>query len=98
MPLAGLQPLTALRVVTALNVLCLIGSMLLLSKILNWRLVDSALFILLSGHALHTGLRYGHPYILMSTLCVLGYYLYRKRARRWPGCVWVCSCPSSIGR
>ncbi|MDB6009900.1 MAG: WD40-like beta Propeller containing protein [Gammaproteobacteria bacterium] len=78
-PLAGLQPLTALRVLTALNVLCLVCSMLLLSKILNWRLVDSALFILLSGHALHTGLRFGHPYILMSTLCMLGYYLHLKR-------------------
>jgi hypothetical protein len=77
-PLAGLPPLTALRVLTALNVLCLVGSMLLLRKILNWRLVDSALFILLSGHALSTGLRYGHPYILISTFCMLGYYFHVK--------------------
>jgi len=78
-PLAGLQPLTALRVVTALNVLFLVGSMLLLSRIFTWRLVDSALFILLSGHALHTDLVYGHPYILISALCLLGYSLYRER-------------------
>jgi hypothetical protein len=78
-PLAGLQPLTALRVLTALNVLCLVCSMLLLGRILKWRLVDSALFVLVSGHALQSGLRFGHPYILMSTLCVLGYYFYRER-------------------
>lgn len=81
-PLAGLQPLTALRVVIALDVLSLIGSTLLLSGIFAWPLVDSALFILLSGHALHTGLAYGHPYILISTVCLLGYYLYLKR-RPW---------------
>jgi hypothetical protein len=77
-PLAGLPPLTALRVLTALNVLCLVCSMLLLRKIFNWRLVDAALFVLLSGHALTAGLRYGHPYILISTLCMLGYYFHLK--------------------
>jgi Glycosyltransferase family 87 len=77
-PLAGLAPLAALRVLTALNVLCVICSMLLLRKILNWRWVDSALFILLSGHALITGLRYGHPYIVISTFCMLGYYFHVK--------------------
>jgi hypothetical protein len=77
MPLTGFKPLTALRIVTALNVVCLICSMLLLSRIFAWRLIDSALFILLSGLALHTGLRCGHPYILISTFCLLGYYFYR---------------------
>ncbi len=84
-PLAGLQPLTALRVLTALNVLCLLCSMLLLSKILNWRLVDSALFVLLSGHALHSGLSFGHPYIIMSTLCLLGYYLHSRHRQTLAG-------------
>jgi hypothetical protein len=79
MPLTGLEPLTALRVVTALNVLCLICAMVLLSRIFAWRLIDSALFILLSGTALRTGLRFGHPYILISTFCLLGYHLYLKR-------------------
>ncbi len=78
-PLTGFEPLTALRIVTALNVLCLICSMLLLSRIFGWRLIDSALFILSSGWALRTGLRFGHPYILISTFCLLGYYLYLKR-------------------
>jgi hypothetical protein len=78
-PLTGFKPLTALRIVTALNVLCLICSMLLLSRIFAWRLVDSALFILLSGWALLSGLRFGHPYILISTFCLLGYYLYLRR-------------------
>ena len=82
MPLTSFKPLTALRIVTALNVVCLICSMLLLSRIFAWRLVDSALFILLSGWALHAGLRFGHPYILISTFCLLGYYLYLER-RPW---------------
>jgi Glycosyltransferase family 87 len=77
-PLAGFKPLTALRIVTVLNVVCLICSALLLSSIFGWRLIDSALFILLSGWALHSGLRFGHPYILISTFCLLGYYLYLK--------------------
>ncbi len=78
-PLTDLKPLTALRIVTALNLVCLICSMLLLSRIFAWHLMDSALFILLSGWALLTGLRFGHPYILISTFCLLGYYLYVKR-------------------
>jgi hypothetical protein len=78
-PLTGFEPLTALRIMTAVNLLCLICSMLLLSRILAWRLIDSALFILLSGWALHSGLRFGHPYILISTFCLLGYYFYSKR-------------------
>jgi hypothetical protein len=78
-PLTGFKPLTALRIVTALNLVCLMCSMLLLSGIFAWRLMDSALFILLSGWALLSGLRFGHPYILISTFCLLGYYLYVKR-------------------
>jgi hypothetical protein len=78
-PLTGFKPLTALRIVTALNVLCLVCSMLLLSKIFSWRLLDSALFILLSGWALVSGLRFGHPYIFIATACLLGYYLYLQR-------------------
>jgi hypothetical protein len=79
MPLTDLKPLTALRIVTVLNVVCLICSMLLLSRTFAWGLIDSALFILLSGWALRSGLRLGHPYILISTFCLLGYYFYRKR-------------------
>ena len=79
MPLTGFEPLTALRIVTALNLVCLICSMLLLSRIFDWRLMDSALFVLLSGWGLLAGLRFGHPYILISTFCLLGYYLYLKR-------------------
>jgi hypothetical protein len=78
-PLTDFKPLTALRIVTVLNLACLICSMLLLSRIFAWRLMDSALFVLLSGWALHSGLRFGHPYILISTFCLLGYYLYLKR-------------------
>ncbi|HEY6924852.1 MAG TPA: glycosyltransferase family 87 protein [Steroidobacteraceae bacterium] len=78
-PLAGLQPLSALRVLIVLNVLLLGCSTLLLSRIFQWRLVDSALFVLLSGHALHTEMAYAHPYIIISTLCLLGYYLYLQR-------------------
>jgi hypothetical protein len=78
MPLTDLRPLTALRVVTTMNVVCLICSAFLLSGIFGWRLIDSALFIVLAGWALHSGLRFGHPYILISTLCLLGYRLYLK--------------------
>ena len=79
LPLASFQPLTALRVLVALDVLLLVCSTLLLSRIFRWRRVDAALFILLSGHALHTGMAYGHPYILVSTVCLLGYYCYLRR-------------------
>jgi hypothetical protein len=75
-PLAHCEPLTALRVVTAVSVLCLIGSVFMLAKMLSWQLVDSALFILSSGVGILSCLRFGQPYILVSTLCILGYYLY----------------------
>ncbi len=79
MPLTGFKPLTALRVVTLLSLACLICSMLLLNRIFAWDLLDSSLFILASGWGLYSGLRFGHPYILISTFCLLGYQLYLKR-------------------
>jgi hypothetical protein len=79
MPLTGFKPLTALRIVTVLNLACLICAMLLLSRIFAWDLLDSALFVLALGWGLDNGLRCGHPYILISTFCLLGYYLYLKR-------------------
>ena len=75
-PLASLAPLTAMRVMTAVNVLCLIGSVLLLARALRWRIVDSAVFILLSGIAIISCLRFGQLYIVISSLCILGYYAY----------------------
>jgi Glycosyltransferase family 87 len=82
MPLTGFKPLTALRVVTLVSLACLIGSTLLLRRIFAWDLLDCALFVLASGWALHNGLRFGHPYILISTFCLLGYYMYLKH-RPW---------------
>jgi hypothetical protein len=81
-PIARCEPLTALRIVTLVSVLCLICSIFLLAKILAWNPLDSALFILLSGLAIISGLRCGQPYILISTFCILGYYLYLER-RPW---------------
>jgi hypothetical protein len=78
-PLARFEPLTALRIVTAVSVLCLICSIFLLARILAWSPVDSALFILSSGLAIISGVRFGQPYILISTFCILGYYLYLER-------------------
>jgi hypothetical protein len=82
LPLARYEPLTALRIVTAVSVLCLICSIFLLARILAWHPVDSALFILSSGMAIIGGMRCGQPYILISTFCILGYYLYLER-RPW---------------
>lgn len=81
-PLARCEPLTALRIVTSVSVLCLICSTFLLARILTWNPIDSALFILSSGLAIVGGLRCGQPYILISTFCILGYYLYLER-RPW---------------
>jgi hypothetical protein len=81
-PLARFEPLTALRILTVVSVLGVICSIFLLARILAWHPVDSALFILSSGGAIITGLRCGQPYILISTACILGYYLY-LRGRPW---------------
>src|SRR6266481_3990899 len=71
-PLARFDPITALRVVCALSVLCLVCSIFLLARILSWSVVDAAVFILLSGHAILNGLRFGQPYIVVSSVCILG--------------------------
>jgi len=73
-PLTRLKPLDALRVVTGVSLLCLICSIILLAKMLSWSLVDSTVFVLLSGHAVLGALRLGQPYILVSCSCILGYY------------------------
>ncbi len=81
-PLARYEPLTALRILTVASVLALICSIFLLARILAWHPVDAALFVLLSGTAIISGLRFGQPYILISTSCIVGYYFYRQR-RPW---------------
>jgi hypothetical protein len=54
----------------------------LLSRILGWRLIDTAIFLLLSGYAVLNALKFGQPYILVATSCILGWYAYLKR-RPW---------------
>lgn len=75
-PLTPLQPLPALRVLVIIDVACLILAAALVSRIVAWPLLDSALFVLASGLGILSGLRYGQPYILISTCCLLGYWLY----------------------
>jgi hypothetical protein len=77
-PLAQLRPLDALRIVTGVSVLCLVCAIVLLARILSWSLIDSTVFILLSGNAIMSALRLGQPYILISLSCVLGYYAYLR--------------------
>jgi hypothetical protein len=78
-PLARLSPLTALRVTTAVSLLCLLCSIGLLARIIPLRVVDSALLVLLSGYAVCNSLRFGQPYIVISTACILGYYAWLKQ-------------------
>ena len=75
-PLAQLEPLNALRIVTVVSFLSLVCAIALLARILSWSLIDSTVFILLSGNAIFGALRLGQPYILVSLSCVLGYYAY----------------------
>jgi hypothetical protein len=77
-PLAGLQPLAALRVMTAVSLLCLVLSAALLASLLGWPRIDTAIFVLLSGYALFNNLKFGQPYILVATSCIVGYYAYRE--------------------
>ncbi len=86
-PLARLQPLDALRVMTGISLFCLLCSIILLSRILGWSLAEAAALVLLSGYAVHNALRFGQPYIVVSTSCVLGYFAYRKG---WPLLAGVC--------
>jgi hypothetical protein len=78
LPLARMQPLNALRVVTVVSALCLAGSIVLLARILSLTLVESGVFILLSGYAVINTLRFGQPYIAVSLSCIAGYYAYLK--------------------
>jgi hypothetical protein len=87
-PIVRLTPLNALRVVTAINVLCLLCSIFLLARILSWNLVNAAVFVLLSGHAITSGLRFGQPYIIVSATCILGYYAYVNGRRVLAGALW----------
>jgi glycosyl transferase family 87 len=86
-PLTRLKPLDALRVVTGVSVLCLICSIILLAKILSWSLVDSTVFVLLSGYAVLGALRLGQPYILVSSSCIVGYY---ARLKSRPSLAGMC--------
>lgn len=77
-PLAALTPINALRAMTALSVLCLAGSIVVLARLLDWGMIETTTFILLSGYAVSNSLRLGQPYIVCSLLCILGFYAYRK--------------------
>jgi len=77
-PLARFEPLDALRIMTGVSVLCLAGAILLLTRMLSWTLVESTVFVLLSGYAVTNTLRFGQPYIIVSLSCIAGYYAYLK--------------------
>src|ERR1700722_7214874 len=83
LPLALLHPLDALPVLALVSALSLICSIILLARILSWSLVDSTIFVLLSGYAVLGTLRLGQPYILVSLSCILGYYA-RLKSRPSP--------------
>jgi hypothetical protein len=78
LPLTRMEPLNALRVVTVVSALCIAGSIVLLASILSLTLVESAVFVLLSGYAVINTLRFGQPYIAVSLSCIAGYYAYLK--------------------
>ncbi len=63
---------------TGISLLCLASSIILLSRLLGWSLAEAAAFVLLSGYAVYNVLRFGQPYVLVSTSCILGYFAYRK--------------------
>src|SRR5580704_9288868 len=88
LPLVRLAPLDALRVTTGVSILCLAAAMVLLARILAWSLLDSAIFVLLSGYGLINALRFGQPYVLVSLSCIAGYYAYLRGSS--PG---ACSIP-----
>jgi hypothetical protein len=77
-PLARLQPLDALRVMTGISLLCLAWSIVLLSRLLGRSLAEAGCLVLLSGYAVYNVLKFGQPYILVSTSCILGYLAYRN--------------------
>jgi len=77
-PLARLPPLAALRIVTLCSLMCLVFAILLLARILAWRPLVAAVFVLLSGYAITGTLRFGQPYIVIATSCIAGYYAYLR--------------------
>jgi hypothetical protein len=76
-PLTALSPLAALRVLTLVSVFALGVSIVLLARTLEWRVTESAVFVLLSGFAVLNALKLGQPYILIAALCIAGYNAYR---------------------
>jgi hypothetical protein len=78
-PLTPMSPQNALRVMSLVSVLGLACSILLLMRILSWNFVNTAVFVLLSGYAIHNGLRFGQPYILVSLCCILGFHAYLEK-------------------
>jgi Glycosyltransferase family 87 len=77
-PLTRFSPLNALRMMTVISAAGLFCSILLLTRILSWRFVDAAVFVLLSGYAVLSAFRFGQPYILVSLSCILGYFAHLK--------------------
>ncbi len=84
-PLAHLSPLAALRVTTVFSLFCLVLSIGLLARITQLSLAKSAALALLSGYAVYTSLRFGQPYIEVSTACLLGYYAWLRDRPRLAG-------------
>lgn len=78
LPLAKLTPLAAQRVMTCVNLLALAAAIVLLSRIVGWGPAPSAVLVLLAGGGVINALRFGQPYMIMSTLCLLGYYAWQR--------------------
>ena len=84
-PFSLFKPQTALSILTMLNISLLLVSVIVLSRLLAFTLLESTAFVLLSGWGLVNCFRFGQLYIALSLSMLLGFYFYKQKRNRHAG-------------
>lgn len=78
-PLTPFNPLPAQQIFTVINILFLALGIWLVSKIINWSLLNSALLFFCFGLGLTNNIAFGQVYLIMTTCLLLAWWLIPAR-------------------
>lgn len=84
-PFSYLPPLAAQQALNVLNIIFLLCAVSILSRLFSATLLESTVFVLLSGWGVANNFRFGQLYIALSITILLGYYLEERKENTLAG-------------
>ena len=84
-PFSYLAPLAAQQAMNVLNIIFLLCAIYILSRLFSATLLESTVFVLLSGWGLANNFRFGQLYLALTLSILLGFYLQERQKQTAAG-------------